>query len=69
MSNLIYGMHSVDGAVRGNHVDQLYVCKDRNSEKVMRVIEAAQKNKIPVSRITKKPTEYKQILIHFPVNR
>jgi len=43
MSNLIYGMHSVDGAVRGNHVDQLYVCKDRNSEKVMRVIEAAQK--------------------------
>jgi len=49
MSNLIYGMHSVDGAVRGNHVDQLYVCKDRNSEKVMRVIEAAQKNKIPVS--------------------
>jgi 23S rRNA (guanosine2251-2'-O)-methyltransferase len=49
MTNLIYGIHSVDSAVRSNHVDQLYVCKDRNSEKMGRIIEIAQKNKIPVS--------------------
>ena len=49
MTNLIYGMHSVDSAVRSNHVDQLFVCKDRNSEKMTRIIEIAQKNKIPVS--------------------
>jgi len=49
MTNLIYGIHSVDSAVRSNHVDQLYVCKDRNSEKIVRIIEIAQKNKIPVS--------------------
>ena len=49
MTNLIYGIHSVDSAVRSNHVDQLFVCKDRNSEKMMRIIEIAQKNKIPVS--------------------
>ena len=49
MTNLIYGIHSVDSAVRSNHVDQLFVCKDRNSEKMTRIIEIAQKNKIPVS--------------------
>ena len=49
MTNLIYGLHSVDSAVRSNHVDQLFVCKDRNSEKMGRIIEIAQKNKIPVS--------------------
>lgn len=49
MTNLIYGIHSVDSAVRSNHVDQLFVCKDRNSEKMGRIIEIAQKNKIPVS--------------------
>jgi len=49
MTNLIYGIHSVDSAVRSNHVDQLFVCKDRNSEKMTRIIEVAQKNKIPVS--------------------
>jgi 23S rRNA (guanosine2251-2'-O)-methyltransferase len=49
MTNLIYGIHSVDSAVRSNHVDQLFVCKDRNSEKMGRIIEVAQKNKIPVS--------------------
>ena len=49
MTNLIYGIHSVDSYVRSNHVDQLFVCKDRNSEKMGRIIEIAQKNKIPVS--------------------
>ena len=49
MTNLIYGLHSVDSAVRSNHVDQLFVCKVRNSEKMTRIIEVAQKNKIPVS--------------------
>ena len=49
MTNLIYGIHSVDSAVRSNHVDQLFVCKDRNSEKMGKIIEIAQKNKIPVS--------------------
>lgn len=49
MTNLIYGIHSVDSAVRSNHVDQLFVCKDRNSEKMTKIIEIAQKNKIPVS--------------------
>jgi 23S rRNA (guanosine2251-2'-O)-methyltransferase len=49
MTNLIYGIHSVDSAVRSNHVDQLFICKDRNSEKMTRIIEIAQKNKIPVS--------------------
>lgn len=49
MTNLIYGIHSVDSAVKSNHVDQLFVCKDRNSEKMVRIIEIAQKNKIPVS--------------------
>ena len=49
MTNLIYGIHSVDSAVKSNHVDQLFVCKDRNSEKMGRIIEIAQKNKIPVS--------------------
>ena len=49
MTNLIYGIPSVDSAVRSNHVDQLFVCKDRNSEKMTRIIEIAQKNKIPVS--------------------
>ena len=49
MTNLIYGIHSVDSAVRSNHVDQLFVCKDRNSEKMGGIIEIAQKNKIPVS--------------------
>ncbi len=49
MTNFIYGIHSVDSAVRSNHVDQLFVCKDRNSEKMGRIIEIAQKNKIPVS--------------------
>ena len=43
MTNLIYGIHSVDSAVRSNHVDQLFVCKDRNSEKMGRIIEIAQK--------------------------
>lgn len=49
MTNLIYGIHSVDSAVKSNHVDQLFVCKDRNSEKMGGIIEIAQKNKIPVS--------------------
>jgi len=49
MTNLIYGIHSVDSSVRSNHVDQLFVCKDRNSEKMTKIIEIAQKNKIPVS--------------------
>jgi len=49
MTNLIYGIHSVDSAVRSNHVDQLFVCKDRNFEKMTRIIEIAQTNKIPVS--------------------
>ena len=49
MSYLIYGIHSVDSAVKGNHVEQLFICKNRNSKKVNKIIEAAQKYKIPIS--------------------
>ena len=49
MSDLIYGIHSVDAAVKSNHVDQLFVCKNRNSEKVIKIIKTAQINKIPIS--------------------
>ena len=49
MPNFVYGIHSVESAIHAKKVDHLYILKDRQTYKVNQLIEAAQKNKVPVT--------------------
>jgi 23S rRNA (guanosine2251-2'-O)-methyltransferase len=49
MPSYVYGIHAVESAIQAKKVDHLYVLKERQTHKVNQLLEAAQKNKVPVT--------------------